>query len=150
VFSIDDLARAGTTAWEGVRNYQARNHMRDDMKIGDPVLFYHSNATPPAIVGLARVASVPHADATQFDGDSAYHDPKATRDAPRWILVDVAFVEKFAAPVTLEQLRDDPALTGMLVAKKAHRPSVQPVERAHFLHVTGLGGATKAATLLGT
>lgn len=148
VFSIDHLARDGKTAWEGVRNYQARNHMRDDMKVGDPVLFYHSNADPPAIVGLARVAGAPYADPTQFDDRSDYFDPKATRDAPRWLLVDLAFVEKFPAPIALDQLRSDPALAGMYVAKKAHRPSVQPVEPWHFLHVAELGRSSKARALV--
>jgi len=147
-YSIEALARDGTTAWEGVRNYQARNHMRDDMKVGDPVLFYHSNADPPAIVGLARVAGAPYPDPTQFDSKSDYHDPKATRDEPRWILVDLAFVEKFPAPIPLDQLRSDPALAGMYVAKKAHRPSVQPVEPWHLLHVAELGRSTKARTLV--
>lgn len=148
VYSIDHLARDGKTAWEGVRNYQARNHMRDDMKVGDPVLFYHSNADPPAIVGLARVAGAPYPDPTQFDSKSDYHDPKATREEPRWQLVDLAFVEKFPAPITLDQLRTDPALTGMYVAKKAHRPSVQPVEPWHLLHVAELGRSTKARAMV--
>ncbi len=148
VFSIDHLARDGKTAWEGVRNYQARNHMRDDMKVGDPVLFYHSNADPPAIVGLARVACAPYADPTQFDDKSDYFDPKATRDEPRWMLVDLAFVEKFPTPITLDQLRSDPALAGMYVAKKAHRPSVQPVEPWHLLHVAELGRSSKARAMV--
>lgn len=149
VFSIDDLAAAGKTAWEGVRNYQARNHMRDDMKVGDLVLFYHSNATPPGIVGLARVAGAPYPDATQFDASSDYHDPKATQAAPRWMLVDLAFVEKFPAPIALDALRSDAALTDMLVARKAHRPSVQPVHPRHFDHVARLAGSTRAHALLG-
>lgn len=149
VFSIDDLARVKKTAWEGVRNYQARNHMRDDMKIGDVVLFYHSNAAPPGIVGLARVASAPYPDATQFDRKSEYHDPKATKDAPRWFLVDLAFVEKFPAPVSLEALRADPELTGMLVVKKAHRPSVQPVDPRHLLRVADVAGSAHARAMVG-
>jgi predicted RNA-binding protein with PUA-like domain len=131
-----------------VRNYQARNYMRDQMQVGDAVLFYHSSTTPPAVVGLARVASAPYPDPTALDRKSPYFDAKSRRDAPTWILVDVAFVEKLAAPVPLERLRDDPALQGMLVAQKGQRLSVQPVERAHFEHVARLAGARKLAELL--
>ncbi len=147
-FSIDDLKRQRRTAWEGVRNYTARNFMRDQMQIGDAILFYHSSTTPPGVVGLARVASAPHPDLTAFDRKSPYHDPRSTREAPRWMLVDVAFVEKLAAPVTLDQLREDPALAGMLVLAKGQRLSVQPVTRAHFERIAELGGAKKAAALL--
>jgi len=147
-FSIDDLQRQGRTPWEGVRNYQARNFMRDDMSVGDAVLFYHSNASPPGVVGLARVASAPYPDASAFDPKSPYFDPRSQAAAPRWILVDVAFVEKWPAPVPLEQLREDPALRGMLVTQKGQRLSVQPVDAAHFVHVARLGGSTRAAALL--
>lgn len=149
-FSIDDLQRQGHTPWEGVRNYQARNFMRDDMKVGDAVLFYHSNASPPGVVGLARVASAPYPDAAAFDPASPYFDPRSQSATPRWILVDVAFVEKWTAPVPLDRLRDDPALHGMLVTQKGQRLSVQPVERAHFVHVARLGGSTQADSLLAT
>jgi predicted RNA-binding protein with PUA-like domain len=148
-FSIDDLERVQRTAWEGVRNYQARIHMRDDMKVGDAILFYHSNAEPPAVVGLARVASAPYPDASAFDPKSPYFDAKSKREEPRWILVDVAFVEKLATPVPLDRLREDPALNGMLVAQKGQRLSVQPVLRAHFEHVARIAGATRLAELLG-
>ncbi len=148
VFSIDDLKRKRRTPWEGVRNYTARNFMRDQMQVGDPVLFYHSSTTPPGVVGLARVASAPYPDPTALDRKSPYFDAKSKREAPTWILVDVAFVEKLAAPVPLERLRDDPALQGMLVTRKGQRLSVQPVERAHFEHVARLAGATKLAELL--
>lgn len=148
-FSIDDLERVQRTAWEGVRNYQARIHMRDDMKVGDAILFYHSNAEPPAVVGLARVASAPYPDASAFDRKSPYFDAKSKREEPRWILVDVAFVEKLATPVPLDRLREDPALGGMLVAQKGQRLSVQPVLRAHFEHVARIAGATRLAELLG-
>jgi predicted RNA-binding protein with PUA-like domain len=147
-FSIDDLQRQGRTPWEGVRNYQARNFMRDDMKVGDAVLFYHSNATPPGVVGLARVASAPYPDAAAFDPTSPYFDPRSDAATPRWILVDVAFVEKWTAPVPLDRLRDDPALHGMLVTQKGQRLSVQPVDRAHFVHVARLGGSAQADALL--
>lgn len=147
-FSIDDLQRLGRTPWEGVRNYRARNYMRDEMQVGDGVLFYHSSSTPPGVVGLARVASAPYPDASALDRKSPYFDAKSTAAAPRWILVDVAFVEKLPAAVPLERLRDDPALQGMLVAQKGQRLSVLPVERAHFVHVARLAGATRLAELL--
>lgn len=147
-FSIDDLERQRKTAWEGVRNYQARNHMRDDMQVGDAVLFYHSSTTPPAVVGLARVASSPYPDPSALDRESPYFDAKSKPEDPRWILVDIAFVEKLPAPVPLDRLRDDPALRGILVAQKGQRLSVQPVERAHFEHIASLAGATRLADLL--
>lgn len=147
-FSIDDLQRLGRTAWEGVRNYRARNYMRDDMKIGDAVLFYHSSTEPPGVVGLARVASAPYPDPTALDPKSPYFDAKSSADEPRWILVDVAFVEKLPAPVPLDRLRDDPALDGMLVAQKGQRLSVQPVEPAHFRHVARLAGSARVDELV--
>ncbi len=146
-FSIDDLERVKQTPWEGVRNYQARNLMRDAMKVGDPVLFYHSNADPPAVVGLARVASPPYPDASAFDTKSPYFDAKSKREEPRWILVDVAFVEKLRMPVPLARLRDDPALRGMLVAQKGQRLSVQPVDPMHFEHIAAVAGATRLGEL---
>jgi predicted RNA-binding protein with PUA-like domain len=141
VFSIDDLAKKGKTAWEGVRNYQARNFMRDEMRVGDLVLFYHSNAEPPGVAGVARVASAPYPDATQFDEKSDYYDAKSKKDAPTWLLVDVAFVEKLPALVPLEAIKKDPKLGGMLVAQKGQRLSVQPVDEAHFRRVLALGTA---------
>lgn len=139
-YSIDDLERDGTTPWDGVRNYQARNFMRDDCQPGDPILYYHSNAKPPGVVGLARVASAPYADALQFDEDSKYYDPKATREEPRWQLVDVGFVAKFDDTVSLAALKDDEALDGMLVTLKGQRLSIQPVEERHFHRVLELAG----------
>jgi predicted RNA-binding protein with PUA-like domain len=140
-YAIDALARDGRTGWEGVRNYQARNSMRDDMALGDLVLFYHSNATPTGVVGLAKVASGPYPDPSQFDRASDYYDPASTPDAPRWLQVDFAFVEKWAEAVTLPELKADPALEGMLVVRRGMRLSVQPVEQAHFDHVVALGRA---------
>ena len=147
-FSIDDLADKRSTPWEGVRNYTARNFMRDYMQVGDGVLFYHSSTTPPGVVGLARVASAPYPDPTAFDPASPYFDEKSKPAEPQWMLVDVGFVEKLPAPVPLEQLRDDPALRGILVTQRGQRLSVQPVERAHFEHVARLGAATRLAELL--
>ena len=148
-FSIDDLQRDGVTPWEGVRNYRARNHMRDDMRVGDAVLFYHSSTTPPGVVGLARVASAPYPDASALDPANPAYDPGSQPDAPRWIHVDVAFVEKFAAGLSLDQVREDPALAGMLVTQTGQRLSVQPVERAHFEHVVRRVGSVRAGELLG-
>ncbi len=139
VYSIDDLQRDGSTSWEGVRNYQARNFMRDDMREGDLVLFYHSNTKPPGVVGLARVCSSAHPDETAFDANSPYYDAKATSENPIWQLVDVQFISKFPHPVGREDLKADSALEGMLVLKKGMRLSVQPVEPHHFERVVELG-----------
>lgn len=138
VYSIHDLRRDGITPWTGVRNYQARNFMRDTMRVGDRVLFYHSNANPPGIAGLAEVASEPYPDPTQFEKDSDYHDPKATREKPIWYLVDVSFVAAFSDVVTLDQLKHTPGLDDMLVVRRGMRLSVQPVTREQFKIVTGL------------
>lgn len=138
-FSIDDLARAGRAPWTGVRNYQARNFMRDGMRPGDLALFYHSSTEPPCVAGVGRVAGPAYPDPTQFDPKSPYFDPRATAGKPVWMLVDVAFVEKFAVPVTLARLRAEPALAGMVVLQRGSRLSVQPVERRHFEHVRKLG-----------
>lgn len=132
VYSIDDLERDGSTGWEGVRNYQARNTMRDEMKEGDLVLFYHSNATPPAVAGLARVTGVVTPDPTQFDPKSELFDPKSRKDDARWLMCHIAFLEKFATPVPLERLKADAALAGMPLLQKGQRLSVQPVSAAHF------------------
>jgi predicted RNA-binding protein with PUA-like domain len=138
VFSIDDLAREGSTTWEGVRNYQARNFMRDDMRPGDPVLYYHSNADPTGVAGLARVSRTGLADPTALDPESDYFDPKATAEDPRWVMVEVEFVERFPNVVTLDALRATPGLEKMLVINKS-RLSVQPVTDAEFEIVVGLG-----------
>ena len=139
VYGIDDLMRDGQTMWDGVRNYTARNTMRDDMKPGDLVLFYHSQGDPPGVAGIARVASAPYADPTQFDPASAYYDEKSTPEVPRWQLVDIAFVERFPAEVPLPALKADPALQGMELLRRGSRLSVQPVSEAHFERVVALG-----------
>jgi predicted RNA-binding protein with PUA-like domain len=127
-FSIDDLARAPgkTTPWFGVRNYTARNFMRDAMRLGDGVLFYHSSCPQPGIAGLARVASAPYPDATQFDPASPYYDPKARPDAPRWMLVDVAFVKKTRL-MGLEEMRGYRPLEDMITLRRGNRLSITPV-----------------------
>jgi predicted RNA-binding protein with PUA-like domain len=141
-FSIGDLeARPGQTeGWDGVRNYQARNFMRDDMRVGDLVLFYHSNCPEPGVVGLAEVASEPYPDPTAFDPDSAYYDPKFTSDKPRWFQVDVRFVRKFPRTVSLREMKADEALAGMRILRKGNRLSITPVEKAEFDHIVGMAG----------
>lgn len=128
VFSIDDLARAPkqTTCWDGVRNYQARNYMRA-MRVGDQVLFYHSNADPPAIVGLAEVTKAAYPDRTSFDPKDKHYDPKSTPARPIWEMVDVKFVRKFKKPLGLDQLRTIPSLKKMELLRRGSRLSVQPV-----------------------
>lgn len=128
-FSIDDLARCPrqTTAWDGVRNYQARNFMRDQMKIGDQVFFYHSNCKQPGIVGIAEVVSTPYPDFTAFDPTSEHPDPTSTPDNPRWFLVDIRFVRKFPSIISLERLKQQPALSDMQLLKKGNRLSVLPI-----------------------
>ena len=130
-FSIDDLARVGTEPWSGVRNYQARNFMRQ-MTPGDQVFFDHSSTAVPAIVGVAEVATLPYPDPTQFQKKSHYFDPKSTREEPRWQLVDVRFVRKFAEPVTLEAMKQVPALEGFALLQRGSRLSVLPVTPAQW------------------
>ena len=143
VFSIDDLEARGREPWDGVRNYQARNFMRDDMGVGDLVLFYHSNATPPGDAGIARIACEAYPDPSAFDPDSKYYDAKSDPDAPRWWLVDVEFVEKFAKIVSLDALKAgaEDELDGMLVVRKGQRLSVQPVDKPHFAAVLRMAKA---------
>jgi predicted RNA-binding protein with PUA-like domain len=141
VYSIGDLEKDGKAHWDGVRNYQARNFMRDEMKDGDLVLFYHSNADPPGVAGVARVTGEPYADPTQFDKRSKYYDAKSKREDPRWILVDVEFVERLDDVLPLATLKEDRHLEGMLVTMKGQRLSVQPVEKKHAKRVLKLAGA---------
>ena len=131
--SIDDTLAApnATVPWVGVRNYQARNFMRDLMTLGDGVLFYHASCAEPGIVGLARVASKPYPDPTQFDAHSPYFDAKSTRDAPRWLLVDVQALRK-TRRLPLAELRAIPALADMLVLQKGSRLSITPVDATHW------------------
>lgn len=140
VYSIEDLARDGSESWEGVRNYQARNFMRE-MVIGDLAIFYHSNAQPPGAAGVARICRAAYPDDTQFDKKSQYYDPKSKKDDPRWSMVDVEFVESFDEVVSLAALKEDPALEGMRVTQKGSRLSVQPVDKAHFQRVLKKAGA---------
>jgi predicted RNA-binding protein with PUA-like domain len=132
-YSIDDLAneKNETTSWEGVRNYQARNFMRDDMKKGDLVLFYHSNAKPPGVVGTAKVVSESYVDHFAFDTNSKYFDPKSKRDSPRWFMVDVKLVKKFKAVVGLPEIKATKSLAKMVLVNNS-RLSVQPVTKKEF------------------
>ncbi|NLW96399.1 MAG: EVE domain-containing protein [Xanthomonadaceae bacterium] len=138
-FSIDDLERVVTEPWTGVRNYQARNFMRQ-MQVGDGVLFYHSNTQVPGIYGIAEVASTPYPDPTQFQKKSKYFDPKATREQPRWDLVDVRFVRKLARPVPLEEIRAHADALGeeFALVRKGSRLSVMPVTAAQWKLLLGL------------
>ncbi|WP_439670967.1 putative RNA-binding protein, contains EVE domain [Cupriavidus necator] len=134
--SIDDLAREGTLPWTGVRNYQARNFMRDTMRIGDGVLFYHSSCPEPGIAGLAEVCSVPYPDPTQFDRKSPYYDAASQADAPRWLLVDVRF-ERKSALIPLAALREHEELADMVVLRRGNRLSITPVTPAEWRFITG-------------
>lgn len=138
-YSIDDLARDGSTCWEGVRNYQARNFMRDDMRIGDRVLFYHSNAKPTGIAGIAEIVSESYDDHYAQDPNNRYFDAKATPEKPIWAMVDVGYVETFSHFVSLPELRDTPELDDMLVLKKGMRLSIQPTSKEHFDIVCRMG-----------
>jgi predicted RNA-binding protein with PUA-like domain len=143
VFSFDDLLKAPrkTTGWDGVRNYQARLYLRDGMRLGDLVLFYHSNAAPPGVAGVAKVVREATPDPTQFDPASDYFEPKATPDAPVWVQVHVQAVERFPQLVSLDTLKADKKLAGMEVTRPGSRLSVQVVSRPHFERVVALGRA---------
>jgi len=140
-YPFEQLEKEGRTMWDGVRNYQARNYMRDDMRVGDEVLFYHSSTKVPGVVGVARVASEPYPDPTQFDESSDYYDPKATEAEPRWYLVDIEPVERLPRLVSLQEMKDDPALEGMLLLKRGNRLSVMPVEPQHAARVRELAAS---------
>ena len=138
-FSIDDLRAAPrqTTYWDGVRNYQARNFMRD-MAIGDHVLFYHSNANPPGIVGIAKVVKTAYPDPTQFDKKDSHYDPDSERSRPRWDMVDIKLVRKLSHPLTLDHLKKEHKLKGMVLLQKGSRLSVQPVTPQEWAHILSL------------
>lgn len=138
VFSIQDLKRVKKSDWDGVRNYQARNFMRDEMRVGDLVLFYHSNAEPPGIAGIAKVSRESHPDLTQFDKKSEYYDAKATKEKPIWFLVEVEFMEKFPTVIPLDALKKEKALQGMPLVQKGTRLSVMPVKESEWKAVLAL------------
>jgi len=137
--SIDDLAAAPgqSTPWFGVRNYQARNFMRDDMRLGDRAFFYHSSCPEPGIAGIVKISAVAHPDATQFDRKSPYYDPKSTRAAPRWVNVDVKFIEKTRL-ISLSELRMNPELANLRILQRGNRLSITPVEPAEWAFIVAL------------
>ena len=140
-FSFENLKEIPNQAtfWEGVRNYQARNFLRDDIKVGDGVLFYHSNAKPTAVMGAAKVIREGYPDPTQFDPKSKYYDPDSPRNNPRWYRVDIQFDKEFKNPVTLEEMRKDPSLKDMMLLKKGTRLSVLPVSTEEWKTLLRMG-----------
>lgn len=138
-YTIDELERDETTSWEGVRNYQARNFMRDEMKAGDKVLFYASNADPSGVTGLAEVSREAYPDRFATQKGHEYHDPKSTAEDPIWYMVDIRFVEKFPQIVPLEALKKTPGLEKMVVTQKGSRLSIQPVTKSEYDIVVKLG-----------
>jgi predicted RNA-binding protein with PUA-like domain len=132
VFSISDLEKRKTSLWDGVRNYQARNFMMNDMAVGDVVLFYHSSAEPPGVAGTAKVVGAAEPDPGQFDKKSEYYDPKATKEKPIWFCVKVGFVERFPRLVPLDEIRGEKSLKDMLLLKRGQRLSIQPVTPKEF------------------
>ena len=144
VFSFDDLRKCPdqTTGWEGVRNYQARNLLRDEVRQGEGILFYHSNADPPAVVGLAKVAREAYPDPFQFDRKSRYHDPKADPANPPWLTIDVQYDRPLPKPVSLPALRAETSLAAMALLRKGNRLSVQPVTADEWKTILKLGGVS--------
>lgn len=138
-YTIDDLQRDGTTSWEGVRNYQARNFIRDEMRSGDKVLFYASNADPSGVTGVAVIAREAYPDRFATKKGHKYYDPKSTADDPIWYMVDIGFVEKFPHIVPLDTLKQTPGLEKMVVTQKGSRLSIQPVTKPEFDIVVKLG-----------
>lgn len=138
-YSIDDLEKDQVEPWDGIRNYEARNFMRDEMNIGDGILFYHSNVKPPVIVGTMEVASEPYPDPTQFDPDSKYFDEKSSEEDPTWQLVDVKFVQKFDNPVTRDAIKEEASLQDMTLLKRM-RLSITPVTEAEWNKIHEMAG----------
>ena len=137
-FSIDDLKRKKQEPWDGVRNYQARNFMRDGMRVGDKIFFYHSNCAVPGIVGLAEVATEAYPDPSQFDAKSHYYDPKSKPEEPRWMLIEVKFVKKLSRTISLEELKANEALSDMALVRKGNRLSVMPVSAGEWRLILAL------------
>ncbi|MDZ7766088.1 MAG: EVE domain-containing protein [Melioribacteraceae bacterium] len=139
VYSIDDLEKDKKTHWDGVRNYQARNFMRDEMKKGDKVIFYHSNTTPPGAVGICEVVKEGYPDFTAFDPDDKHYDPKSNKDEPTWYMVDVKFVKKFNNPVPLNDIKENSKLEDMKLVQRGNRLSVMPVSKVEFDEIVKMG-----------
>lgn len=140
-FSIEDLCRVKTEPWTGIRNYQVRNFFTRDFKINDLALFYHSNSKPSGVSGLMKITSQAFPDQTAFDTDSEYYDPKSEKDSPTWFAVNVSFIEQFNRFVSLEDLKNNPALKDMGVIRKGNRLSVQPVSAAEFKIILTMAGS---------
>ena len=141
VFSIEDLKKVKSEPWNGVRNYQARNFMRDDMKKGDEVLFYHSNCETPGVVGLATISEEGYPDSTAFDKKSKYYDAKSDPENPRWIMVDVKYKKKFKRTVSLQEIKSEKKLSQMKLVQKGNRLSITPVTKAEFDHIVEMSEA---------
>ena len=139
VYPFSQLVEDGSTHWDGVRNYQARNMMRDDLKLGDMVLFYHSNTKPPHVAGIARVSREGYQDHTSWDPDSKYYDEKSSPENPRWIMVDIEAVQEIEK-VSLVEIKANPALEGMPLVQKGQRLSVQPVSKEQYEEICRMGG----------
>lgn len=140
-YSIDNLAKEKnkTTYWDGVRNYQARNYMRDEMKIGDKVIFYHSNAEPPGAAGICEVVKEAYPDFTAFDPEDQHYDPKSKKDSPAWMMVDVKFLKKFSKFVPLEEIKTNKKLQNMKLIQPGNRLSVMPITKDEFQEIEKLG-----------
>jgi len=137
-FSIDDLKKRGHAPWDGVRNFQARNYMKNEMKVGDSVLFYHSSVVPPGVAGLARVHKEAYPDYTSWDKKSEYFDPRSTKEKPLWFMVELKFIEKFSRLISLDEIRAHPKLQNMVLLRRG-RLSVQPVDKDEFDVIVKLG-----------
>lgn len=138
-YSVDDLERDRIARWDGIRNYLARNILRDDIKVDDEVLIYHSGVRPTGVAGSARVIKSAYPDPTAWDPESDYYDPKSTPDGPTWFAVDIEFTARFRHFVTLDEIRSTPGLDGIMVARRGIRLSVQPVDKEHFEIITRFG-----------
>jgi predicted RNA-binding protein with PUA-like domain len=141
-YSIDDLKKDKKTSWGGIRNYQARNFLKD-MKKGDVALFYHSNAAPSAAVGIANVTKEAYPDPTAFDPKDEHYEPKATKEDPIWMAVEMSFGKKFKREVGLDEIKFNPKLKGIVVAARGSRLSIMPVSEVHFKIIEALGGSEK-------
>jgi len=137
-YSIDDLMHDKIKHWDGVRNYQARNYMRDEMKLGDKVLFYHSNAEPTAVVGVCEVAKEGYPDFSAFDPEDKHFDPKSKIDSPTWIMVDIKIIEKFIRPVALDEIKGNSKLQNMKLVQRGNRLSVMPIDKNEFNEIMKL------------
>jgi predicted RNA-binding protein with PUA-like domain len=138
VYSIDDLAHDKCEPWNGIRNYQVRNMIRDDMRIGDQLIFYHSSCKTPGAAGIGRINSDARPDPLQFDASSAYFDGKSSADDPRWLLVDIAFVRKFKRVIPLTEIKQHPGLSDFVLTRRGNRLSVFPVSEGHWKLLLGL------------